>query len=140
MMTDGNTHVKDITAWMLGHMSDLLVMTIKTDVHLHPLIAALVTGLGDSLRIIANCCCVLKNLVEQLGGSYYDEDGNESQNEPLSPYYGQTALHPAIASIKQLDYIQALLKHPAININLSNAESHWTPLHRVLYNANISTA
>lgn len=87
MMSDNVTHVKDTTAWTLGRISDLLVTTIKTDVHLHPLITALVNGLGDSPRIIANCCWALKNLAEQLGGSYYDEDGNESQNGPLSPYY-----------------------------------------------------
>ncbi|KAF5353387.1 hypothetical protein D9756_007847 [Leucocoprinus leucothites] len=87
MMSDSNIHVKDTTAWTLGRISDLLVTTIKTDVHLHPLIAALVNGLVDSPRIIANCCWALKNLAEQLGGSYYDEDGNESQNGPLSPYY-----------------------------------------------------
>ncbi|KAF9449073.1 ARM repeat-containing protein [Macrolepiota fuliginosa MF-IS2] len=87
MMADGNTHVKDTTAWTLGRISDLLVTVIKPDVHLHPLISALVNGLSDSPRIIANCCWALKNLAEQLGGSYYDEDGNESQSGPLSPYY-----------------------------------------------------
>lgn len=87
MMADTNLHVKDTTAWTLGRISDLLVTVIKPDVHLHPLISALVNGLNDSPRIIANCCWALKNLAEQLGGSYYDEDGNESQSGPLSPYY-----------------------------------------------------
>ncbi|EKM76555.1 hypothetical protein AGABI1DRAFT_62890 [Agaricus bisporus var. burnettii JB137-S8] len=87
MMNDQNLHVKDTTAWTLGRISDLLVTTIKTDVHLHPLVSALVSGLTDSPRIATNCSWALKNLAEQLGGSFYDEDGNESPSGPLSPYY-----------------------------------------------------
>lgn len=87
MMNDPNLHVKDTTAWTLGRISDLLVTTIKTDVHLHPLVSALVSGLTDSPRIATNCSWALKNLAEQLGGSFYDEDGNESPSGPLSPYY-----------------------------------------------------
>jgi len=87
MMNDPNPHVKDTTAWTLGRICDLLVTTIKADMYLHPLVAALVNGLGDSPRIATNCCWALKNLAEQLGGSYYDEDGNEGPNGPLSPYY-----------------------------------------------------
>jgi len=87
MMNDPNPHVKDTTAWTLGRICDLLVTTIKADMHLHSLVAALVNGLGDSPRIVTNCCWALKNLAEQLGGSYYDEDGNESPSGPLSPYY-----------------------------------------------------
>ncbi|KAJ7226290.1 armadillo-type protein [Mycena rebaudengoi] len=51
MMTDVNAHVKDTTAWMLGRICDLLIQTIKPDVHLHPLVSALVGGLGDNPRI-----------------------------------------------------------------------------------------
>ncbi|KAG9310985.1 armadillo-type protein [Chiua virens] len=85
MMNDSNIHVKDTTAWTLGRICDLLVITIKPDVHLHPLVSALVTGLQDNPRIVTNCCWALMNLADQLG---YLEDENESlQTGHLSPYY-----------------------------------------------------
>jgi len=88
MMTDSNLHVKDTTAWTLGRICDLLITTIKPDVHLHPLISALVNGLQDSPRIVANCCWALMNLADQLG-TYYDEDTEAAPvpSGPLSPYY-----------------------------------------------------
>ena len=86
MMADPNVHVKDTTAWTLGRICDLLVGTIKPDVHLHRLISALVNGLQDSPRIIANCCWALMNLADQLG-LYYDDEQENAQNAPLSPYY-----------------------------------------------------
>jgi len=86
MMTDSNLHVKDTTAWTLGRICDLLIASIKPDVHLHPLISALVTGLQDSPRIVANCCWALMNLADQYG-IYYEDDGEPPQNGPLSPYY-----------------------------------------------------
>ncbi|KAF5314247.1 hypothetical protein D9619_011781 [Psilocybe cf. subviscida] len=86
MMTDSNLHVKDTTAWTLGRICDLLIGTIKPDVHLHPLISALVNGLSDSPRIIANCCWALMNLADQYG-MYYDDDAEPAQSGPLSPYY-----------------------------------------------------
>ncbi|KAJ3576540.1 hypothetical protein NP233_g344 [Leucocoprinus birnbaumii] len=55
-------------------------------------------------------------------------------------WLGRTALHLAAASIEHLDYVRALLKHPAINVNVLDEESHWTPLHRAMYNANIPAA
>jgi importin subunit beta-1 len=86
MMTDSNVHVKDTTAWTLGRVCDLLIGSIKADVHLHPLVAALVNGLSDNARIVANSCWALMNLAEQLG-SYYDDENAPSQSGPLSPYY-----------------------------------------------------
>ncbi|KAF9528868.1 armadillo-type protein [Crepidotus variabilis] len=86
MMIDGNVHVKDTTAWTLGRICDLLIMTIKPDVHLHRLISALVNGLQDSPRIVANCCWALMNLADQY--VYFEDDGETaSQTGPLSPYY-----------------------------------------------------
>jgi importin subunit beta-1 len=41
MMTDVNAHVRDTTAWTLGRICDLLIQTIKPDVHLHPLVGGL---------------------------------------------------------------------------------------------------
>ncbi|KAG6332567.1 hypothetical protein ID866_6517 [Astraeus odoratus] len=85
MMTDTNVHVKDTVAWTLGRICDLLITTIKPDVHLHPLVSALVTGLQDNPRIVANCCWALMNLADQL--EYMEEEGEQSQTGHLSPYY-----------------------------------------------------
>lgn len=87
MMADSNVHVKDTTAWTLGRICDLLVSTIKPDVHLHPLVSALVNGLSDSPRIIVNCCWALNNLAQQYNAYYEDEGATETQTGPLSPYY-----------------------------------------------------
>ncbi|KAG6861797.1 hypothetical protein C0995_011677 [Termitomyces sp. Mi166 len=86
MMTDPNPHVKDTTAWTLGRICDLLIVCIKPDVHLHPLVSALVGGLGDSPRVVANCCWALMNLADQLG-LYYEEEVERPGSGPLSPYY-----------------------------------------------------
>ena len=85
MMTDQNVHVKDTTAWTLGRICDLLITCIKPDAHLHPLISALVNGLQDSPRIVANCCWALMNLADQY--VYFEEEGEATQAGPLSPYY-----------------------------------------------------
>jgi importin subunit beta-1 len=85
MMNDSNIHVKDTTAWTLGRICDLLIITIKPDVHLHPLVSALVTGLQDNPRIVTNCCWALMNLADQLG--YIEEESDSPQTGHLSPYY-----------------------------------------------------
>ena len=84
MMTDPHILVRDTVAWTLGRISDLLVTTIQPDIHLQPLITALVTGLQDQPRIIANSAWALQNLAEQLS---YTEDNQPVLNNPLSPYY-----------------------------------------------------
>ena len=83
MMNDSELHVKDAVAWTLGKVCDVLVSTIHPDVHLYPLVTALVNGLQDSPRIAANCCWALQNLVDGMG-AYYDD-----QDRPfcMSPYY-----------------------------------------------------
>ncbi|TFK24855.1 karyopherin Kap95 [Coprinopsis marcescibilis] len=86
MMNDANVQVKDTTAWTLGRICDLMITTIKPDVHLHPLISALVNGLQDSPRIVTNCCWALMNLAEQIG-LYYEDENEASQSGPLSRYY-----------------------------------------------------
>lgn len=55
-------------------------------------------------------------------------------------WLGRTVLHLACVSSGSLEYVRLLLRHPSINVNLPDTESHWTPLHRALYNANIPTA
>ena len=84
MMADTNVHVKDTVAWTLGRICDHLIGSIKPDVHLHPLVSALVRGLQDNPRVAANCCWALLNLAEQLSFSEGDE---QPQANPLSPYY-----------------------------------------------------
>ncbi|KAK7039221.1 karyopherin Kap95 [Paramarasmius palmivorus] len=86
MMADHNIHVKDTTAWTLGRICDMLITVIKPEVHLHPLISALVNGLQDNPRIIVNCCWALMNLADQMG-LYGDEDLDAAQTGALSPYY-----------------------------------------------------
>ena len=53
---------------------------------------------------------------------------------------GRTALHLASSSLESVEYVKALLKHPNIDPNLMDLESHWTALHRALYCANIPAA
>lgn len=70
-------------------------------------------------------------------------------NGPCSPaevnrrdYHGRTVLHLVSASTEpvSIDYLTALLAHPAINVNLQDHESGWTALHRALYHGNLLTA
>ncbi|KAJ7619396.1 armadillo-type protein [Roridomyces roridus] len=86
MMSDSNADVQDTTAWTLGRICDLLIQTVKPDVHLHPLVSALVGALAsEHPRIVANCCWALMNLGEQLGA--FDSEHEEPvPTGPLSPY------------------------------------------------------
>ncbi|KIL60845.1 hypothetical protein M378DRAFT_130290 [Amanita muscaria Koide BX008] len=53
---------------------------------------------------------------------------------------GRTALHLACSLPDCLEYVRLLLKHPLINVNVHDAESHYTPLHRAMYVANLPAA
>ncbi|KAF7431199.1 hypothetical protein PC9H_006920 [Pleurotus ostreatus] len=57
-------------------------------------------------------------------------------------WLGMTVLHHVCANTDHSDlpYLRALLAHPAINVNICDLESHWTPLHRALYNGNLTAA
>ncbi|KAF8886287.1 regulator of chromosome condensation 1/beta-lactamase-inhibitor protein II [Infundibulicybe gibba] len=55
-------------------------------------------------------------------------------------WLGRTVLHLACSSLESIEYVRILLRHPAINVNIPDVESHWTPLHRALYHANIPAA
>jgi ankyrin repeat protein len=55
-------------------------------------------------------------------------------------WLGRTVLHLACTSLDDIEYVKVLLRHPTINVNLTDVESHWTPLHRALYHANFSAA
>ncbi|KAF5362287.1 hypothetical protein D9756_002106 [Leucocoprinus leucothites] len=81
-------------------------------------------------------------LSTSTGKSSYKKHGPLSGNVDVNgrDWLGRSVLHLAAASIEHLEYVRALLRHPAINVNLLDEESHWTPLHRALYNANIPAA
>lgn len=53
---------------------------------------------------------------------------------------GRSILHLAASEGSRLGYLKALLKLPAVDILQQDIESGWTPLHRALYNANLSGA
>lgn len=55
---------------------------------------------------------------------------------------GRSVLHLACTSTdaSSLEYVRMLLAHPAINVNVLDKESHWTPLHRALYVGNVPAA
>ncbi|KAA1470069.1 hypothetical protein DENSPDRAFT_797206 [Dentipellis sp. KUC8613] len=57
-------------------------------------------------------------------------------------WLGRTVLHLACSATDPaaLEYVRLLLAHPGINVNLSDTENHWTPLHRALYNGNLAAA
>ncbi|RPD64492.1 hypothetical protein L226DRAFT_506238 [Lentinus tigrinus ALCF2SS1-7] len=57
-------------------------------------------------------------------------------------YWGRTVLHLAASSqdASAPEFVRMLLAHPTINVNIADTESHWTPLHRALYNGNLATA
>ncbi|CDO69783.1 hypothetical protein BN946_scf184766.g28 [Trametes cinnabarina] len=57
-------------------------------------------------------------------------------------HLGRTVLHLAASAQDAAapEYVRMLLTHPTINVNVADAESHWTPLHRALYHGNLTTA
>ncbi|RKP07815.1 armadillo-type protein [Thamnocephalis sphaerospora] len=82
MIKDPVEQVKDTVAWTLGRVCELLIGSIDVPTYIHPLVTALVTGLDDSPKIVANCCWSLMNLGEQLGA-----DDPDQATYPLSPYF-----------------------------------------------------
>lgn len=57
-------------------------------------------------------------------------------------WLGRTVLHLACSAADpaSTEYARMLLAHPGTNVNTQDMESHWTPLHRALYNGNLSAA
>ncbi|CCO28895.1 Importin subunit beta-1 AltName: Full=Importin-95 [Rhizoctonia solani AG-1 IB] len=86
MMGDTNAAVKDTTAWTLGRICELLVGSVNIDSQLQVLVTALVIGLEDRPRIIANSCWALMSLAEQLAPEP-GPDGQPAATSTLSPYY-----------------------------------------------------
>ncbi|CAE6515837.1 unnamed protein product [Rhizoctonia solani] len=86
MMTDSNAAVKDTTAWTLGRICELLVGSVNIESQLQALVTALVIGLEDRPRIIANSCWALMSLTEQLAPEPGPE-GQPAATSTLSAYY-----------------------------------------------------
>jgi ankyrin repeat protein len=57
-------------------------------------------------------------------------------------WLGRTVLHLAcaVSARPTTEYVRLLLAHPGIDVNLQDLESHWTALHRALYDGNIVAA
>ncbi len=57
-------------------------------------------------------------------------------------HLGRTVLHLAASAqdAAATEYVRMLLAHPTVSVNIADAESHWTPLHRALYHGNLATA
>ena len=73
--------------------------------------------------------------IPHASSSYYlDVNARDGQ--------GRTVLHLACSSTHPSapTYVRLLLAHPQIQPNIQDAESHWTALHRALYNGNIACA
>ena len=85
MMGDSVAQVKDTAAWSLGRITDICVSAISPGEHLPALMQALLAGLNDNPRIIANCCWGIMNLAEQLGS-----ESSDTQTSTMTPYYEQT--------------------------------------------------
>ncbi|CAE7136761.1 unnamed protein product [Rhizoctonia solani] len=86
MMSDTNAAVKDTTAWTLGRICELLVGSVNIESQLQSLVTALVIGLEDRPRVIANSCWALMSLAEQLSPEP-GPDGQPAPTSTLSPYY-----------------------------------------------------
>jgi importin subunit beta-1 len=81
MLRDPDVHVKDTTSWTIGRITDMVVTTIQAEIHLAPLVTALVASLEDpAARVVCNCCWSLMNLGEQLGS-------RDAETTELSPFY-----------------------------------------------------
>jgi hypothetical protein len=74
------------------------------------------------------------------GGGINFNQKNSMSDVNSKDWLGRTALHLACISLESIEYVRALLKHPQVDVNLPDTESHWTPLHRALYFANFSVA
>ncbi|EPY52762.1 karyopherin Kap95 [Schizosaccharomyces cryophilus OY26] len=143
MMKDPVIFVKDTTAWALGQISNFVAEAINPEVHLPELVSALLTGLTDNPRIVANCCWAFMNLVchfapedshhLSLMTPYYeaiiaallhvtDQKGNESNSrtsgyETLSTFiiFSADTVLPIIANV-----LTVIMSRLEISIQMQN--------------------
>lgn len=85
------------------------------------------------------------------GGASFSKSphSHKEQSGPCPPaevnrrdHLGRTVLHHIASSTEpwSVSYLNAILAHPSVNVNLQDGESGYTPLHRALYVANLQTA
>lgn len=81
------------------------------------------------------------------GGRSWNKPSPLNANAPTidinsRDWLGRTVLHLTCSAsdVAATEYVRLLLAHPAINVNAQDTESHWTPLHRAMYNGNLATA
>ncbi|TFY58443.1 hypothetical protein EVJ58_g6418 [Rhodofomes roseus] len=77
-----------------------------------------------------------------LGEGWWNATVSPPLDVNARDWLGRTVLHLAAAAQDAAapEYVRMLLAYPDIQINLTDAESHWTALHRALYHGNLSTA
>lgn len=80
MMGDRVVQVRDTVAWTLGRACNFVLSAISIDMHLPQLVSALLSGLSDNSRVVANCCWAIMNLA--LG---FSPDAG-AQSGVMSPY------------------------------------------------------
>lgn len=81
------------------------------------------------------------NNLSTSGGKSWQKGSMTAISEVNSrDWLGRTVLHLACADIGRLEYVRILLRNSSINVNIQDTESHWTPLHRALYHANLAAA
>ncbi|KAF8316609.1 hypothetical protein DL93DRAFT_745756 [Clavulina sp. PMI_390] len=80
----------------------------------------------------------LHSILGGAGGTTYPLVVDVNAKDSL----GRTVLHRLCSSLEPgtVDYLRMLLAHPALNVNVTDLESRWTPLHRALYTGNIVAA
>lgn len=83
---DPSTAVKDTTAWTLGRICEFVYDAITPEMHLGPIIQALLGALQDQPRIVTHCCWALINLAERKG-ILASLDDIDPPTTSLSPYF-----------------------------------------------------
>ncbi|KAH9883635.1 ARM repeat-containing protein [Xylariomycetidae sp. FL2044] len=83
MMEDGNTFVKDSTAYALGRITEACPDAIDPNTHLDPLIRSLFAGAHDS-KMAASCCWALINLADRFSGDF------DASSNPLTPHFNNS--------------------------------------------------
>ncbi|KAJ7596734.1 hypothetical protein C8J56DRAFT_295810 [Mycena floridula] len=79
-------------------------------------------------------------LSSSAGKSWSKQSSITSVDVNAVDWLGRTVLHLACSSMDRIEYVRLLLRHPSILVNVPDRDSHWTPLHRALYNGNLPAA
>ncbi|VEU21294.1 DEKNAAC102498 [Brettanomyces naardenensis] len=82
LIKDESVPVRETVSWCIGRIADLVVDAIDVNTMLPQLLEAVVYGLGNSPKVITNCCWTLINLLEQ-----FCHDAPEQPTSVMSQYY-----------------------------------------------------